>query len=437
MGLAKRYFAEAPNRDFLFDQTKSISLLQPPPSWGLAPTMPADWVLKQRLRESRGMKGTNRRDRRSRSRSKSRRQETDVSDQVEIDKYLDDKQKTLAVIACGYGPGEDDEERYRKRRKMLMCGAVAVALVAVSYTVLMQNRSSGSNAVGSHGDSSRNTERDFLETRGARRVKSAALTAETRTQSEEMKGDSPLTLRTTSENLSKPLGEIMSTPGITKISKEEATKVVASQRKLAESTRIQPSVLAETVMKHNSSLLSRSLAVSSHSTFVKPASSVTVPAPLRFMKDILLKIRHFAHESSVEQVHGALKNFFRSICQLVKGIDIVPGTLSVQGVYNDLQYAVDEREPIVVPGAGFLRDFVSKGRNIIASREGARFLKGIFSDARNVLSARKARCLVQDFVRNTEYFLSNKNGQGARLVKAAVDNARAALVDNEAQVVVL
>lgn len=142
MGLAKRYFAEDPSREFLFEQAKSISLLQSPPSWGLAATSPADWVLKQRLRESRGMKSTNRRDRRrSSSRTRSGQQQeapADLNDIEEIAKYLDEKQRTLAVIASGYGPGDDDEERRRKRKKMLMWGAVAVALVAVSYAVVTQ-----------------------------------------------------------------------------------------------------------------------------------------------------------------------------------------------------------------------------------------------------------------------------------------------------------
>jgi hypothetical protein len=472
MGLAKRYFAEAPNRDFLFDQAKSISLLQPPPSWGLAPTMPADWVLKQRLRESLGKKGTNRRDRRSRSRSTARGQKADGNDKVEIEKYLDEKQKTLAVIACGFGPGEDDEERRRKRNKMLIWGAVAAALVAVSYTVIMQNCFSGGNAVGTHGDSSGNTERDLLETKKNCPLKSDSLTTETRTQSKGMKGNSPVTLSMTrNENLSKPLREIMSThetrkinmtrreqastpPGERKLSKQEATKIVSSQRKLVESTHNQTSVSTETAREHNSPLMSGPTMASSRSTFVKPKASVdttalssfptragtiyvTVPAPLRFMKNVLVRIRQFVDDTSVDQIHDALKNLFHHIPQLVNDVDKVPGTPWAHGVFNDSRQAIDERDPNVEPGAGFLHDFVSKARNVILSGEGARFLKDKFSDARSVLSAGKARFLAHDFVRNAQHFLTSKDGQGARLAKAALDNVRAALVENEAEVVVL
>lgn len=171
MGLATRYFAEDPGRDFLFQQAKSISLLQSPPSWGLAATSPADWVLTQRMRESRGLKSTNRRLRRNRSTSRTRSDQEepiDVNDIEEITKYLDEKQRTLAVIATGYGPGEDDEEKRRKRRKMLLWGAVAVAFVAVSYAVVTQYGSPAVPAIESDSakqDSSGAIEKDLFETR--------------------------------------------------------------------------------------------------------------------------------------------------------------------------------------------------------------------------------------------------------------------------------
>jgi hypothetical protein len=430
--------------------------------------MPADWVLKQRQRESRGMKGTNRRDRRSRSRSKSRRQVADANDKVEIEKYLDEKQKTLAVIACGFGPGDDDEERRRKRKKLLMWGAVAAVLVAVSYALITQNRSSGEPAVGTPGDSSGTMERDLLEIRKSP-VKSAP-NSETRKQSKGMNRDSPMSLSTTrSEKLSKPLGERTqettkmsttrreqsSTPfGERKISTQETAKIVASQREVVESTRIQPLEWTKTARQHNSASMSGPTTVSARSTFATPKASmetitsstvstsegtinVTVPAPLRFMKDILLQSRRFANDTSIEQVHGALKNLLLHTRQLVNGVDKVPGTLWAQGVYNDLRHAIDERDPNLVPGAGSLHDFVNKARNVVVRGEGARLVKGKFSDARNVLSAGKARRLAQDFVRNAQHCLTSKDGQGARLAKAAVDNARDALAENDAEVVVL
>jgi hypothetical protein len=238
------------------------------------------------------------------------------------------------------------------------------------------------------------------------------------------------------------------------MSTQETTKIVASQRKRVESPRIQPLVLTETAREHNSALRSGPTTVPARSTFVTPKANVettasstlsmsagtinvTVPTPLRFMKDSLFRIRRFANDTSIDQVHGALKNLLLHIRQLVNDVDKESGTSWAQGVYNGLRHASKKKDPNIVPGAGFLHDFVSKSRNAIVSGKGARLLKGKFSDARNVLSTGKVRCVVQDFVRNAQHFLTSKDGQGARLAKAAVDSARVALAENEAEVVVL
>ena len=447
MALARRYYAEAPNRDFLFDQAKLISLLQPPPSWGLASTTPADWVIKQRLRENRGMKATNRRDRRSRSRSKSRTERqvpvTDANDTVEIEKYLDEKQKTLAVIACGFGPGDDDEERRRKRRKLLIWGAVAAALVAVSYAVIAHNRLSVRPAVGTPGESS-GMERDLRET-SERRVKST-LDAETRKQSKlEMKRGSPMTSSmTVSEKSLKPMVErntsrqelevFTSQRGVVEyIPSTESTKttnapqsesisarVSTKATKAPQSESISARESTKTMNVSQAESISAQAMVCTHNTCVAPKVSVempnfssdgirnmTVPAPLRLMKDLLLYSRRFVND-----------------------IAEVPGALWAQGVYYDLRHAYKELDPNLVPGASLLHDFIRKARNILADGEGARLVQGTISDARDVMNSGKGSLLAQDFVKNARHFLS-KDGRGRRLARKFAGNVRRFLTSRD------
>jgi hypothetical protein len=417
---------------------------------------------------------------------------------VEIEKYLDEKQKTLAVIACGFGPGDDDEERRRKRRKLLMWGAVAAALVAVTYAMIAQNRPSVGPAVDTPGESSGNMGRDLPETR-ERTVKSA-LDVETREQSEiGTKRDSPMTSRRTiSEKSLKPMEErntsrqeIISsqTGAVESILSTESTKTIKAPQSESISARESTkrinapqseSISAQTMISARNTSATPKTSVDMASMSTDGIRNVTVPAPLRFMKDILLYTR-----------------------QLANDIDEVPGALWAQGVYNDLRHAFKERDPNLVPGAGLLHDFVRKARNIVVDGEGARLVQGSIGDARDVMTSGKGRLLAQDFVRNARHFLTSEvgkgrrvaqnfagnirrfvaskdgrgrrlaqdfvrnvqhflisklgkgrrlaqdfvrnvrhfltstDGQGARLVKAAVDTARAALTENETEVVVL
>ena len=153
--LAKRYYQDETLIPMM-THAQNISLLQSPPRWALVATQPADWVLKQRLRTREGRSST-RRERRNRDRSRSRsasraNSENDVvkekqpdrqgpphgENDKEIDKYLEEQKKSLAVIACGLGPCEDDESRQRRRRvrKILILAGFAMGLLVVSVVVI-------------------------------------------------------------------------------------------------------------------------------------------------------------------------------------------------------------------------------------------------------------------------------------------------------------
>lgn len=116
----------------------SISLLQDPPSWSLAGTTKADWVLKQRVRQDLGMSTTSRKDRRLKSRhspknndDKSSTPSAEEAATPLVDyEYLKRNRTSRAVIAAGFGPGLS-EERARRRRKRMMKGAIAAGVVAV------------------------------------------------------------------------------------------------------------------------------------------------------------------------------------------------------------------------------------------------------------------------------------------------------------------
>lgn len=165
LALAKHYYGNEMLMPMMA-HTQNISLLQPPPRWALLATLPADWVLKQRMREL-GSRSATRRARRCRSRSRSKTRsdaktesepspekekfdgsvEKPTDGQVppnsdkedEIEKYLKEQAKSLAVIACGFGPCEEDErQRRRKARKFLIWSGVAIAIVAISVAVMMK-----------------------------------------------------------------------------------------------------------------------------------------------------------------------------------------------------------------------------------------------------------------------------------------------------------
>lgn len=445
MGLAKRYFAEDPGREFLFEQAKSISLLQSPPSWGLAATTPADWVLKQRLRESRGMKSTNRRDRRrSRSRSLTRSTKVavvaeDVNDIEEIAKYLDEKQRTLAVIASGYGPaGDDDEERRRRRRKMLMWGAVAVALVAVSYAVVTQygGPAAALSSLDSTGEaSSGKIERDLLETneRPSKPVMPVERSREQQSSRRESAGArESASARSSNERaaqMQSPRERVSSRPKIIEfevnpqgsvdsapLSRTPHKANVAMSRSSSSSSSPKVTVSAGRTSS-GTKLLMEKIDLTKDSTADGSAtgtSGLVVPGPVRYMKGLLLSTR-----------------------QALNGIDKLPGAQWAQGVYQDIRHAVDDIDPdLILPGVSLVPDFLRrarsdaraavgsglcKARQVVGGSERAQYVKEAIGDTTG-----RGRHLVRDALKII-------HGQGARALKSA----RVALAENEAEVVVL
>ena len=159
-GLAKRYYG--PNHDRLNNGTTSTPtgvehnkscdesvLLQDAPVCCLRSTIPADWVLKQRLRHEMGLSGTNRKDRRRkhypflRQGALTREEEAaleavlsshenDYNDSDEPDyEYLKRHAADPAVIAAGFGPGPEVVVSLRRQRRRYGT-AVAVGFVAMS-----------------------------------------------------------------------------------------------------------------------------------------------------------------------------------------------------------------------------------------------------------------------------------------------------------------
>jgi hypothetical protein len=147
MDLAKKYYKK---EWAMADEVVNISLLQNPPSWSLAPTAKADWVLKQRVRQELGLKPTSRKDRRKKaqlvvhSKSKDEQPTTDYATPLVDKDYLKEYQWTLAVIAVGYGPGPEAVERKRRNRRM-MRAAVAIGVVAIVMGIAYQYRSRASS----------------------------------------------------------------------------------------------------------------------------------------------------------------------------------------------------------------------------------------------------------------------------------------------------
>lgn len=427
MGLAKRYFAEDPARDLLFDQANSISLLQSPPSWGLAATTPADWVLKQRLRTSRGLKSTNRRDRRQRSNSRTRSETTasaDLNDIEEVARYLEEKQRTLAVIASGYGPGDDDEERRRKRRKMLMWGAVAVAIVAVSYAVMTQYSPAVTPCPDSTGEtSSGSIERDLLQSNerpnktslpamqpskehsatNRQMMESARPSSSyerpTQSQRHETHGGGGSSRPKTVEFEVNPRGSVHSVP----LNMEQAQTNGAMQRTSAPGASRGESSTSKT----SASMQGRTERSSSSSggRSAQTNRDTVVPGPLRYMKGLLISTR-----------------------QALNSVDRLPGSQWVTGVYRDVRRAVDEIDPnLVVPGLHLVPDFLRKARRSITGGDGSQYVKETIEDT----TGRETN-LVRGVLKNIHRFFA-KRGQGRRALKSA----RRALTENEADFVVL
>jgi hypothetical protein len=207
VALATRYYGSEQVNELLADATPAgIRMMEAPPAWASTPTAKADWVLKQRARERRGLSAKTRRDRRrenKRARSRSRSRGASVTrsgpnsekEQVvekfadetsplntstrgrgrhsrnsgapavntkDVAKYLTDHRNTVPVIAIGHGTGDDGDRRRRKRRRFAIMGVAAVALAAIVAGVVIQNRQddallphSGEPAASTTGETSR------------------------------------------------------------------------------------------------------------------------------------------------------------------------------------------------------------------------------------------------------------------------------------------
>lgn len=124
VNLAQRYHTEITLQP-LMAQTSSIALLQPPPSWGLAPRADSDWVLRQRMREEYGSTKLNRHQRKNRL-----KQQGSFGDAASVHPLLDEP-PVRSLIASGTGPdGRAEARKLRKKRRMMARG-VAVVILSV------------------------------------------------------------------------------------------------------------------------------------------------------------------------------------------------------------------------------------------------------------------------------------------------------------------
>jgi len=127
-------------------QASSIALLQPPPSWGLASSADADWVIRQRMREEYGLtkkKKLNRHQRKKKLKLSSAAEASSSSSSVvanknssssvavSIDLLPFDKPSIQALIASGTGPDGRLEARKLRKKRRRIAQSLAVVLVSV------------------------------------------------------------------------------------------------------------------------------------------------------------------------------------------------------------------------------------------------------------------------------------------------------------------
>ena len=115
-------------------QASTIALLQNPPSWMLASHADSDWVLRQKLREERGIR-MNRHQRRNRFKLVN---EVDghvidgIADKEEdFSSQLLGKPSIRAIIASGTGPDGRAEARKLMRQRRIMVRSIAIAVLSV------------------------------------------------------------------------------------------------------------------------------------------------------------------------------------------------------------------------------------------------------------------------------------------------------------------
>ena len=159
--LARKYYqpeewvllgGAADHEDTTCELSTNIRLLQEAPTWSLVSTAPADWILKQRLRQDLGLKATSRKDRRRRRQQRAQEQQQQPplsSSQVDgelstvlvppmVDHYyLKKHANDPAVIAAGFGPGPEAVAARRRRRKRLAT-ALAVGFLAMTMGLVSQ-----------------------------------------------------------------------------------------------------------------------------------------------------------------------------------------------------------------------------------------------------------------------------------------------------------
>lgn len=154
LSLARRYYRDESGLGM--EKVPSIALLQHLPSWALMSTSPADWAVKQRLRQELGLKATSRNDRRKKAKksfnatatpTKELRQEAAAisGDVLEVTSslptvdysFLKKNANNIAVIAVGYGPGRAALLARQLQHKRLVA-AVAVGVFATALGMVLQ-----------------------------------------------------------------------------------------------------------------------------------------------------------------------------------------------------------------------------------------------------------------------------------------------------------
>lgn len=140
---ARRYYGEENTT------IAGISLLQEAPTWSLVSTAPADWVLKQRLRQEMGLTPTSRKDRRrkvasSSSSSSMLQVDSKESDPLPDYEYLKRHSRDRAVIAVGYGPGPE-AILSRKRRNRRVTVAMGMGFLTMTLGMAVYHYSSNTS----------------------------------------------------------------------------------------------------------------------------------------------------------------------------------------------------------------------------------------------------------------------------------------------------
>jgi hypothetical protein len=377
LSLAKRYFGDEAIQPML-EQCSSISLLQPPPSWGLLSTTPADWVLKQRARESRGLKATNRRDRRNRSKTtaeaaaldKKKPSDDDDDDHKQLDRYLEEKKKTLAVIASGVGRADDEEEeRRKKRRKLMLYSGIALGLVAMSCVVVVQYRPtvSANSSDGGFGLQSDSKSSKRAPAAASKEIKQAAKQT-TAKRTETTARDKTSTRRSPSETQNRSAGrahERSSTPPrVEKATKVETTKQ-ATKASSVSSHRTNKSATARTtaITDEKGGTLN---GLEKLKILRRQAENVLVQTTSRLGQGI-----RFARRNVLVPGTRRLQHFLLDLRTGISGRDIrkLPGFDSLYNVTNGFRLAAKERDASKIPGSKAVQSLAETARASLAEND--------------------------------------------------------------------